>query len=217
MSEGKASKETQGTNSRRYGLMVLALILLSVFSYNTYSYFTDSTKVGDTIELSTGSVKLGDAATEGWQYQPLNDHVNTLGEAGGKKLVLDEVYDLDSFSNLRPGDRFVKNITVEYVGTLEADALVVFNKPDNAGTYFEVNAYLDNESLTEKIMTVTKGDTFNVQLSIELPINEELAETPDTARNLVASTWSTGVLTDLVEIKVVQSNVEAFGDLKPAP
>ncbi len=213
MSEQTIEEHGKESTQRRYGLLILALLLLSIFVYSTYSYFTYSTEVGGSIQLSSGNVQLGDPGSEGWRYEPLGGHVNSLGEAGGEALAASGVYDVSSFSNLRPGDRFVKDITVAYTGTLEADAVVTFEDPSGDDGLFTVTATLDDSEISGDSITVQPGEEFIVQMAIELPILGA-AETPGEGRNLIESAWSTDELDGLVEISVVQSNVTAAGSLK---
>lgn len=207
------TQKNNETSRRRYSLLLAALLLFSLFGYTTFSYLTDTTHTGRPIELSTGSVTLSADDPEGWRYNPENGHVNTLGKAGSEFLSedLDMVYAIDTFSNLRPGDRFVQDIEVEYTGTLEASAIVTFAGLEDANNYFAVNAYLvedgtrlplgtDEEALA---LTIQPGHIFNIEVEVGLPILE--AEQPGEGRN--GTEWSMSMLKDLIEITVVQSNV----------
>ncbi|WP_430611847.1 hypothetical protein [Enterococcus sp. DIV0876] len=114
--QGK-SKGSKKHKSNRYSILMLALIFIGFATYGTYAYFTDSTSVGTDIELTAGTVNLGEAKEGKWKYVNWNSTYNR-----GKELTQNNELELtgDSSSNLQPGDAFEKTIMVKYQGSLDA-------------------------------------------------------------------------------------------------
>lgn len=101
----KNEKNHQG--NRRYSILLLALLFIGMATYGTYAYFTDSTSVDGNIKLETGTVKFDELNPTNWEYQ------------GDVNKKIDKKSAEHDFANVQPGDTFVKEVKVKYVGSLD--------------------------------------------------------------------------------------------------
>ncbi|WP_238882494.1 SipW-dependent-type signal peptide-containing protein [Clostridium sp. YIM B02551] len=103
-------------NSKLIILIALSILLLTSGTMGVYAYLTATTK-SDPVTFTLGDVKL-QTTNSPWEYTPIviknaKSLSNDLVE--GKTLTSDLNID-----NLRPGDAFKKEITINYTGSLES-------------------------------------------------------------------------------------------------
>lgn len=162
--EGNAKRK-----SNRYSILMLALIFIGFATYGTYAYFTDSTSVGTDIELTAGTVSLGEAESGNWKYVNWDSDYNR-----GKELTKNDNSELNgnSSSNLQPGDAFQKVITIKYQGSLDAKVTV-----ENVETVikqiqaknFDAEITINNEN--NNTFTVKPNEDIIITVKVGLPFN----------------------------------------------
>lgn len=125
------------------GVVASAAALVAT-GIGTYSYFSDSKTANTNITLNKGTVKLGDIPSVNWNYLgnnasfslPISDF-----NYSGTKINPDlksstaaaigtnptQIYSGNNFSNVVPGDTFVKTYDITYTGSNEAEIIVKFN------------------------------------------------------------------------------------------
>lgn len=184
--------------SRRYSVLLLALLFIGMATYGTYAYFTDSTSVNGNIKLSTGTVSLAQSEAN-WIYNI--DGANTAIDQPEPESEL-------AFTNVQPGDSFTKEVTVEYTGTLYG--MVEVNKfteeqIKEVSKGLDYNIDIDIETTHEDNMVVS-GDKVTVTLTATLPIGNEESYSPgETNRNNQENkVIDLNALDKAVEISVVQ-------------
>lgn len=189
--------DTQKKNGgRRYSILLLALLFIGFASYGTYAYFTDSTSVDGDIKLSTGTISLGDAKTEGWQYVPADGNENTERQGS---------------TNLQPGDYFEKSVTVSYTGSLDAAMTAAVNDKvgaDVTAKGFSYSASIDDTEVaagnTSASVTVKPAETVKVTLKVGVPERAEAEVYADAAGRNMAGGISLDEIADAVTITVDQ-------------
>lgn len=183
--------------SRRYSVLLLALLFIGMATYGTYAYFTDSTSVNGNIKLETGTVKFSDITESNWEYQ----------NNGNEKISSTEVDDFD-FKNIQPGDSFVKTAVVEYTGTLDG---ILEVKPFTENEEIEGLDYNIAIKTPHEDNMVVSGDKVIVTLTATLPIgDEESYSSGETNRNnQVNKVIDLTELEKAVEISVKQTGQKA--------
>ena len=171
--------EVRNQGNRRYSMLLMALLFIGMATYGTYAYFTDSTSVNGNIKLKLGTVNLGKAKTKTeWTYD---------GYGNGQINKIQTTAAAFDFVKVQPGDKFTKEVTVSYEGTL--DAVV-----DITNNYEDENGKLTLQATVEKqggkndadIETVSPGEEFTVTLTATVPVGE--AESFGNGRNIDGGT-----------------------------
>lgn len=162
--------EVRNQGNRRYSMLLMALLFIGMATYGTYAYFTDSTSVDGSIKLKLGTVELGDATTtpEEWTY---------VGYESGENAKINEIQTNDKkfdFVNVQPGDKFTKEVTVQYTGTLDA-VIEITNEYEDENGKLTLQAIVKNEDGEEDadIKTVSPGEVFTVILTATVPIEDK--------------------------------------------
>lgn len=183
--------------SRRYSVLLLALLFIGMATYGTYAYFTDSTSVNGNIKLSTGTVKFAEVEKVSWMYK---------GNENGK-IISTGVGEFD-FQNVQPGDSFIKTVQVEYTGTLDGIVTVKqFTEKENENIEgVDYNIVINTPNADDKVFP---GDDFTVILTATLPIGdvESHSANEENRNNKVDKVIDLNVLEEAVEISVVQLGV----------
>lgn len=189
--------------------LILAILLLFVGTYGTFSYFTDNTVMGDVV-LRTGTVSLSDDNNNSneWKYVPLNDHANTLMTNGSSQITVKagETVTGNSFANLRPGDYFEKEYTVTYDGSLTADITFDYTTLSNVSG-FDITATINGKAAKshETFEKVQPGAKYDLKLRVGVPVQSNNNESFGSGRNVEGGTITS--LTDAFKITAIQSNI----------
>lgn len=200
----KKMKNTQKKSRNKYGLLLLALLLIGVASYGTYAYFTDSSTIASDITLKTGTVKFDEVAKNvKWDYVPNtkldNDKINdkNLNNAKEKGEGAGTVY-----TNLRPGDYFQKEVEVVYSGSLDATLAAEINQT----ALNQINTA--NYAVTVSAVAVpAKPNTYKVNLRVGVPLNDASEKFAGTNGRNTTDGVSLAAIENAVTITAVQSNV----------
>ncbi|MDD7792791.1 hypothetical protein [Clostridium sp. 'White wine YQ'] len=169
-------------NSKLIILIALSILLLTSGIIGVYAYLTTTTK-SDPVTFTLGDVKL-QTSNSPWEYTPIEiENAKSLSNdlVEGKTLTSDLNID-----NLRPGDAFEKEITINYTGSLESKLKItkgtlLSDSPFILKIELDPDSIKDNSSIkiskdsnddnTWYIENVKQNDilTFNVRL--EVPTN----------------------------------------------
>ncbi|WP_313509926.1 hypothetical protein [Enterococcus sp.] len=202
--EGNAKRK-----SNRYSILMLALIFIGFATYGTYAYFTDSTSVVTDIELTAGTVSLGEAVSnEGWVYD-----YTTFGNGYNRNLSLSG----NNANNLQPGDAYTKTVAIKYLGSL--DAVVNFegiqdvvNTVKNANFDVLIKVTKNESEVTNfESIEVANNDTLKVIITVGLKTNDNQENYSATDKN--TRNYSTGLelkdLTKNITITAKQKNASS--------
>lgn len=179
--EGNAKRK-----SNRYSILMLALIFIGFATYGTYAYFTDSTSVGTDIELTAGTVSLGEAVSGNWQYD-----YKTFGNGYDRKLNLSS--DKTS-TNLQPGDAFTKTVSLKYTGSLDAtisvknieETIASIKNERGYDAKFVVKYgknYANSDDSVNTTFEVKPNDEFQIVMTVGLKLSDK-AENFGSERNI---------------------------------
>lgn len=96
-------------------LAFLAVIFTSVFG--SYAYFTSNASIKSNLIITTGNLKLEEVEGASWEYRGVveTDTYNLYDKA-----LVDQSNSLekDNFTLVKPGDKFVKTVTIKNTGSL---------------------------------------------------------------------------------------------------
>lgn len=96
-------------------LAFLAVIFTSVFG--SYAYFTSNASIKSNLIITTGNLKLEEVEGASWEYSGV---VETDTYNSYDKALVDQSNSLekDNFTLVKPGDKFVKIVTIKNTGSL---------------------------------------------------------------------------------------------------
>lgn len=186
------------------GVVASAAALVAT-GIGTYSYFSDSKTANTNITLNKGTVKLENIPSVEWSYLGNNASFSLLSSdsySSETKINPDlkinavnsaaigtnptQIYKGSSFSNVVPGDTFVKTYDITYTGSNEAEVVVKFTDetktwgsiPDyynfkvecSVGNNSTATNLIDNSSAATNYQVLSKGK----KLSYSVKTNDHI-------------------------------------------
>ena len=159
------------------GLLLAGAIFVGATAYGSNAWFTDEVTTDANISISMGNLDIElDELPEDEQWWVKEGTTTETDEETGD---IEFENGTDSFSNVRPGDKFTRTIPVQNVGSLKAkvnialadlSTLVVGQDVDGAPLLFDQVFELVTEGTGETV--IEKEGTANVKL--ELQVKEDL-------------------------------------------
>lgn len=118
-------KKASASRLKKLPLLLGTLLIISVAAYGTRAYFSDSAKQQANIVLELGNVEI---STEDSEWVPTSNGDDLI--VSGK----DEKTKNYSFENVKPGDFFTRQYTIENTGSLDTNVTLEYSGKMNPTT-----------------------------------------------------------------------------------
>lgn len=206
-------KKVSVSRLKKLPLLLGTLLIVSVAAYGTRAYFSDSaTQQGD-IQLSLGTVDISTDKTSEWQYTPLTtgdnlDENNVKNEKLGESMTdKGKIY-----TNVRPGDSFVRTYSIQNTGTLDvkvelssANIPVALSGIGNNSVHPDGPFNITVNGLKDKFTLAPEQElTYTVTITVDPKVNN----TFNAAQQLNQNTITKNYLEQAITIKAVQMNAK---------
>lgn len=159
-------------NKKIVALALGAAITTGIGGFGTFAYFTDTQVVKDNISITMGTLK-GEAnwgAGEWMSYNTATEAVQTQALDG---LIV---------SNVKPGDKFYRDMVVKNAGTLNADMTLNLGEFSNEGLEVTYVVNRDGKWSDERFDATNRFETLAVEPGTEMIVRVEVS-IPETTEN----------------------------------
>ncbi|WP_407370929.1 TasA family protein [Carnobacterium sp.] len=207
-------KKAQASRLKKLPLLLGTLLIISVAAYGTRAYFSDSAKQQGNIELSLGTVDISTDNTTMWEYKPLTTGDNLdVTKAKNDKLVEVKQEDNVKYTNVRPGDSFVRTYSIKNTGSLDVKVnLSSANIPVQLSTVEKNGEFTDGpfkitiKGLEENFLLAPDVEkTYTVAITVDPLIGNEFNATA-----LDQAKFTKDYLKEAITVKAVQTNSKDF-------
>lgn len=163
-------KKMKNNKKKSLPLLLLALLMISVGAYGTRAYFSDSAEQNGDIKLVLGELSVSFDAKE-WKYTGDSEDIKIVGHK-------DKITQGTTVENVKPGDRFTREITLRNDGDLN-QKVVVTNLFDTSDTRYDLSIesnYLSsvkikNPKLNESspVLYLKPNEEVKATITVEIP------------------------------------------------
>ncbi|GLC30529.1 CalY family protein [Clostridium omnivorum] len=197
--------------SRTLGLLIIALLVFSITTAGTYSYLT-STSTTNVLSFKLGDINI-ETDNKSWRYVPAS--ITNTDRDSNEFIKSEQLSSNIDLSNLRPGDAFEKEITLNNNGSIDTKLKITKGKLAKDSPFKLSIAVKD--SLYKIVQDTKNSDVFyldnlksnsKVIFTVRLEIPTQLSNKDINEDNIK---FSNNAL-ELIDIIATQWNNEAWSE-----
>ena len=169
-------------NKKKLAALALSgTLLMGAAGFGAYSWFTSSASVNSNLIVETGTLNIkvednGNSVTKGWELQDTEENLGDNQTEASPQTKVEE--GRPDFVNVRPGDSFIKKVTITNTGSLkERLKFTVNNQIVNDAYKDVVNVSINNvnsnggsvDNLTDLNNTVLEpGKSITAEIKVQI-------------------------------------------------
>lgn len=187
-------------NKKKIIAAVVAVSTMVAATFGTYAYFTANDSVSNSIVLTLGNLNVSHNETD-WTYS------STVGGDNTDKVVSQNTQTSLAATQLRPGDKFTKTVTVTYTGNLTGNVRITKNADTAEPFVLRISTPVGSTipapvGNVYTINNVAPGTSFTFDVTLEVPTSV------GNGSMSAASTFT--VPQNLITVEATQANNPTF-------